>query len=520
MKIIFPRLVVCCILAFLWQTSTAQSLDSLAQAGLAVELQAGLTDKDAAPFWMRSNQYGNTTPEGFSGSLILQAFRHYQTQGAGPTTQEISPKKWDWGFGFEADLQLAKKNQIQLIDAHFKLRFAMLALKVGRSKDVMGLNGDSLLTSGNFALSGNALGIPKLEISIPEYYRIPWFGGLFSIKGNFANGFMGASPINPQVFKQDPIQLEVQTYFHQKSIYGRLGRSNWKIQAYAGLNHQVQWGGEKSVYGDAFKLNSLATLWHVLWGIAYGEGDTDIPKSKIGNHLGSIDLALGYDFGRINMLVYRQNFYEVGAISKLANIKDGLNGIALTNKNYSREQRNFNWERVLVEFFYSKDQAGYPWSKPTKSGDEDYYNNYYYEDGWSYKQQGLGTPLIIPAHSAAKGQAHSPGDFFISNRVIAAHFGIKGHVRRWQVRSKISYARHYGTFATSEYGKTTGLISHPPHEERFSPKAQLSSYLRVERRFFTRTGLGATLALDQGGMLPASFGAIIHFKHYFRGLLR
>src|SRR5690606_38926974 len=101
--------------------------------------------------------------------------------------------------------------------------------------------------------------------------------------------------------------------------------------------------------------------------------------------------AFSYDWDQIQLMAYRHNFYDVGAISKLANIADGLNGVSVTNKKYNTADKNWDWDKLLFEFFYSKDQAGYPWSTRTASGDEDYYNNYYYTEGWSYKKQCIGS---------------------------------------------------------------------------------------------------------------------------------
>src|SRR5690606_22632502 len=323
-----------------------------------------------------------------------------------------------------------------------------------------------------------ALGVPMLDLRIPEYYRLPWWGGLFSFKGNFANGYMGKMPIDTGLYTNhtpDPLP----TLLHQKSLYGRLGKPHWRLNLYGGINHQVQWGSENEVYGNNYTLNASQTLWYVLWGKPYGT--ESIPKSKLGNHGGSVDLGFSYDWDNIQLMAYRQNFYDVGAISKLANIADGLNGVTLTNKQYNKSKRNWDWQKLLFEFFYSKNQAGYPWSTPTKSGDEDYYNNYYYTEGWSYKRQGIGTPLIVPAHTAKEGQAHDPIDYFISNRVVAGHLGARGRIYQWNVSGKLTYAKHYGTFSTSIHGKSTGQIWHQPYGETFVPVSQLSAYLQGER---------------------------------------
>src|SRR5690606_8811869 len=418
--------------------------------------------------------------------------------------------------GLEARTNVGSTTQVQLIDAHVKVRYAMFEAKLGRTKDVMGLNGDTLLSSGNFAVSGNALGIPMLDIRIPEYYRLPWWGGLFSFKGNFANGLMGEIPIAANQFLVPTDKYTHPTLLHQKSLYGRIGKPHWRLNLYGGINHQAQWGSEKKVYGDSYTLNNVETLWYVFWGKAYGGGNIPIPRSKLGNQLGSIDLGLSYDWDDVQLMAYRQNIYDVGAISKLANIADGLNRITLTNKQFNKTYKNWDRHKLLLELFYSKNQAGYPWSKRTASGDEDYYNDYYYKGGWSYKRQGMGTPLIVPAHTVKEGQAHDPYDYFISNRVVAGHIGVRGRISQWAIVSNMTLAKHYGTFSTSIHGKSTGSIRHTPYPETFVPVSQFSAYLQGERELKNSLFLGIRVALDQGQLLDNSVGGQVSLRKLFR----
>lgn len=516
-KHVFYLLAVSYCLHFTQNKLLAQEVvtDSVSNKGISVELLGGYVNSKSVPFWMRSNQYGSVPLEGGSGSLVVRAYQEYKNPGEWRGKSYNEDSNWDWGYGLEGRANIGNRFQGQLIDAHVKLRFAMFEARLGRSKDVMGLNGDTLLTSGNFAVSGNALGVPKFEISIPEYYRLPWFEGLISFKGNFANGYMGEYEMNPASFLTTATDYRLHTYLHQKSLYIRLGRENRPLQLYGGFNHQAQWGGESERYGEAFDLNFLQTLTYVTIGKAYGARGNPIPRSKIGNHQGSIDLGAEYNFGNLSLMVYRQNIYDVGALSKLANIKDGLNGITLTNNNYRKSGKNADWAKILVEFFYSKDQAGYPWSKPTASGDEDYYNNSEYLEGWSYKDVGIGTPLITAANSARDGQAHFPGDFFISNRVVAGHVGVKGFLYGWSVFSKLTLSRHFGTFATSEYGKSTGGNFHTPHSEMFEPVTQFSSVIQAERKIMNNTYVGGTFALDQGKLLYSGSGLILNIRRTF-----
>src|SRR5690606_14422157 len=156
-----------------------------------VSLLAGYTSNEVVPFWMRSNQFGSIPLEGASGGLLVRAAKNYTYQGEWTDRGEKPVSNWDWGYGLEARTNMGSTTKVQLIDAHVKARYAMFEAKLGRTKDVMGLNGDTLLSSGNFAVSGNALGVPMWDLCIPEYYRLPWWDGLLSFKGNVANGYMG-----------------------------------------------------------------------------------------------------------------------------------------------------------------------------------------------------------------------------------------------------------------------------------------------------------------------------------------
>ena len=71
----------------------------------------------------------------------------------------------------------------------------------------------------------------------------------------------------------------------------------------------------------------LSTYFYVITGKRYNNGF--IEATRLGNHIGSVDLGLEYEFDKIKLLIYRQNFYEAGALAYLANIQDGLNGISI-----------------------------------------------------------------------------------------------------------------------------------------------------------------------------------------------
>ncbi len=116
-------------------------------------------------------------------------------------------------------------------------------------------------------------------------------------------------------------------------------------------------------------------------------------RNRIGDHLGSIDLGFEYDFKNIRLLAYRQNLYDAGALYHFANIRDGLNGLSLTNTNYNN--RGFQWRKILVEVLYTKNQAGEFWSPLDQLRMMKIIiimNNIL--QGWSYKGLGIGNPFI------------------------------------------------------------------------------------------------------------------------------
>lgn len=473
-----------------------------------IESQTIGTTDGIVPFWMRSNQFGSVPLSGLSQSFIGRAHKEFSPLPSKDSTDKRR-KLLDWGFGFEGRANLGKGSNLQLIEAYAKARIGIFNVIAGRSKNVMGLNGDTALSVGNFALSGNAPGVPRIEISIPDYYSIPVLNGLFSVKGNILHGWLGKkniqNPVNSRFYYQN-------TFFHQKSLYVRIGKPNWKFKMHGGFNHQAYWGSEKEIFGPSFKLSDFETFKYVLLGKVY-----DAPgyyTSKIGNQLGSLDIGAEYDFENFNVMIYRQNFYDVGALSKLANIKDGLTGVTLTNRNFNKTTGIFKWKKLLVELFYSKDQAGYPWSKPTKSGDENYYNNFYYKSGWSYMKMGMGNPLITTRYDIKSGQ-EIRNEYFVNNRVVAFHLGMEGAIKDWEILTKLTYSNNYGTFGTSEYGHSLGGFVHENRGAVFDKANQFSFYLEGMKPFKNGINGGFATFFDQGKLLDNSFGLLLKLRKSF-----
>jgi hypothetical protein len=463
-----------------------------------VQTLGGYTTPGHVPFWLRSNHFGSIPIDGASLSFIGSARKDYD---------QSKDKFFDWGASFEGRANLGESSNLTLIEGYGKIRLSIFELRAGRSRQIMGLC-DTTLSSGSFSVSGNNLGIPEVQVSVPDFWIIPGLDQLFAFKGNFAHGWMGNVPMRRWFDEGDTVQIN--TFIHQKSLYGRFGKPSWRLKLYGGFNHQVTWGNEHDFYMYDFELSTISTYLYVITGKRYNNGF--IEATRLGNHIGSLDIGFEYDFNKVRLLVYRQNFYEGGALASLANIQDGLNGLSLTNKKTTR--KNLTWDKLLFEFLYTKNQAGESWSKEYGSPYEGYYNHGEYVNGWSYKGTGLGTPFISTRTDTRQELPSAPEEYFVNNRVLAFHFGCEGSVKNLNYILKTSWSKNYGTYWTTDEEQSTD-IENPGAYGIFGIQEQLSTYLELNREFDNGLNFGFIGAFDIGKLYYHSFGVFLKASKAF-----
>lgn len=458
-------------------------------------LMTGYGGPDQLPFWMRSNQFGSIPPAGFSASLTGSINKQYDN---------LTRKKIDWSIGAEGRLNLGDPVKFILPEGYGKLRYGIIEIKAGRVKEITGLC-DTLLTSGSWSVSGNAPGIPKLEISIPEFVRLPLWDGLFAVKMSYVNGFMG------KWYVKDDYVPKTKSWLIQHTFYLRMGKPSWKLNIYGGFNHQVIWGNERQILGEEYKLSVLETFIYANLAKPYDNGS--IRQMRVGNHLGSIDAGFTYEFENARLFVYRQFIYDAGALYYLANLRDGLSGISITNK--TQAVRNFSWNRILIEFLYTKNQAGETWSPYTASRYENYYNNDNYPAGWCYRGYGIGNPLISSPGTIRHELPGSDFNNFVNNRVIALHGGFDFNLLGWNLLSRLTFSRNYGAYDTAPDGKIYGGENNEALFGIFPVTDQFSGYLRVQHALRNGLMLSLTGALDQGLLYENTFGLMASLSKKF-----
>lgn len=450
------------------------------------QLEAGtyLSTSGVTPFWLRSNQYGIVPLQ--PPILTFRGSAHKEYDSTKNENQKL--RRFDYGYGFWGVANVGKQSGLLLPEAYLKVRYGAFEFYSGRRREIMGLV-DTTLTSGSYIWSGNALPMPKIQVSIPNYTSIIGHG-LISVKGTFAHGW----------FNNDrPFTKHVK--LHQKSFYARLGKNSWKIRMYAGFNHNVQWGGESPFYSidgklpDGFK-NYIYAVIGKRGAITNSPTTSDFDANRIGNHLGTVDIGMDIKLTNVDLFLYRQNIYEDGSLFYLNNITDGLNGISLTFKHTQIIKK------IGFEYLNTSSQGGSIFTlsenaPPELRGADSYFNNGQIRDGWTYKNNIIGTPFIQNYYLNFKIN-NQLKDFFIeNNRIKLVNITVMGNLSKdlsFGLRSSIS--TNYGTYI----------------DPTDNPLKQTSTLLSLTKStfYFENTTLNLNLSLDTGSLYTSSFG--IHIR--------
>ena len=482
--------------------SVAQKL--LLNNKYSVESSLFLSTSDRLPFWLRSNQYGEVPLE----SQFLQLVAEMQHEYDSTFNKSRKLNKFSYGYGARAIVNVGKVNQFRLTEGFAKVRYGPFEFYGGRRREIVGLV-DTTMTSGSYIWSGNALPLPKVQVSIPNY--TPILGdGLLSIKGSFAHGWFGSTD-------------SVKNYFlHQKTFYARLGKPSWKVKIYGGFNHQVQWGGRPTNPFFDKRTNQTITSFpsdfknylNVVTGVSLNkdgasEGGTNgVPYNeafnRAGNHLGTLDLGfeLINRFG--DFLIYRQNIYDDGSLFYLNNIQDGLLGISYTPKN-PNVSKNLIIKKINFEYLNTTNQGGSSPKGggaliPELRGRDNYFNNSLYVDGYTYAHNTIGTPFIMPISSY--NQLLEPS---VANS-INSNYHLFNRVKSSNIRLLASSGSKLDLSLRYSYFITLGHYSYPVR------KNQHSFAYRILYQGNNNIKYLLAVSFDNGSLSKNQIGTMISIK--------
>jgi hypothetical protein len=446
----------------------------------SVELQAIASDAGATPFFLSRLQYGAIPLDNPGVVAIVRNGKNYNLK-----------KKYDWKYQVQATGWAGKQNDFWLTEAYVSGRRGNWELWAGRRKEVYGL-GDTVMTSGFYAWSGNAVPIPKIQFGTRDY--VDFAKGHLGIFMTFAHGWL-----DNQTGLLDGL-------LHQKTLYGRLGRRTALINFYGGLNHQVMWGGH---YQNGFSFGKgLNTFYYV---VTLSKERTIVPIDpnapdteygyQYGGHLGSIDFLLKIQPEWGNISIYKQTAWETGRIFKLITANDGITGISL-HLNRTKLLQN-----IIFEYIYTANQGQYPsgLSKlfnlrdPHANEIENNFNNTH--GSWRYLDRGIGTPFVINDKESINRNNNS--FYFTLNAVKAYYIGLQGLLPEnlyWKLRAAYSLhtAPRYPGFPIRDYNG-------------FIPQTSLG--LQVSKNVYENLNFQAEIGYDQGERVNNTLGMKLGVKY-------
>ena len=427
-----------------------------------------------SPFWLQTNRNGSVAVAPHSGNLLLGIYK--------PAT---CPKRWfDYDFALSITGQLQSPNQIafpkvnRTLSAYSNLAYAHVRLYIfditAGIQPVQWGAPDSELTSGGLLFSNNAHPIPKVSVGIDRWTAFPGLYGYVEIRGGISNMWM-----------VDNVYIN-KAMIHHKWVGGKIG-GKFPINLSYEFHHVAQWGGYSPVYGDLG--NNWNAFLNALLVKSGGAMDTDQINAQ-GNHIGSQILALDIKGKKWKVSAYWQNIFEDGPIEFIGfgmNNPDGLWGINITQQYWPFVSS------LTYEFIQTTDQSGPFHDKDgfIFGGNDSYYKNSIYQNGWNYWYRTIGNPFITsPIYN-------TDGTIYTLNNRIKAHFiGVKGDIYGYKYRVICSHVNNYGTY------------HHPIESQNTAFLLECSKH--VEKAW--GLDFGVSLAGDVGNQFGNQFGAMVTIR--------
>lgn len=460
--------------SFLTNISYSQSLP-----GWSLEFNNynAYTARGEVPFWFHSNQYGIYDQN--SSNLILSL----------DTQKRIHEDAWlDYGLGIETIGRISDHSDAFFNQLYLELKIDFLNIYTGKKKWRDGL-WTSDLSLGSMVWSSNAATMPKLMLYMPEFVSVPWTKDYLAFKAYLAHGWF-----EDHRFVKD-------TYLHEKAFYLKLMPHDFFAHGYIGAIHNVQWGGTHPTLG---KLPQGADdFGRVFLGKSAEAGRSPGGEvvNALGNTVGAYEAMLELNFNSIDIQAYRQLFIETSVSADFRSPWDGIWGLKLNlQKAGSAWIKQFIWEHVNTK----KQNA-----KPGEEiGADQYYANFLYRDGWTYKGRILGLPLVTLREADGRKR-------IINNIILAHHFGFEGIVPISFIENPISY-KVLATYSRN-YGRTTNCSNDFCDEGadnplRTSRRDQYYTQFLLDYKPSKKIRIWGAAGADFGE-LPDEFGLFLGFSY-------
>lgn len=419
-----------------WPLPMAQPDTCRDSLSYIVSISATAGSGTYSAFWMQSGEHGCEAISPYSGALRAAIIK--------PATR---PNRW-FDYDGAVDLQgtvhsnLPVREELmpagrfpiyQTRNGNFIVRqcYGHLRLYIfDGSIGVLPLTDgmDVPLSSGSLLFSNNAPAIPMIRIGIERWTAIPGLYGYMEIKGGVVHAWMSDYMCVPH------------TKLHYKWAGLQLG-GKLPVNVSYEFHHAAQWGG----YLDGEDLgNSWSAYKHIFLARNGGGNSYNESYGFQGNHIISQQLAVTAKGEGWNVKAYWQNLGEVNYhfIGTAQNIADGRWGVCAT-------QQVWPYIHTLtMEYVCTTDQSGplHDQDGIIYAGNERYYYNFIYMQGWNYYLRTIGTPLITsPLYN------NNDLPYTLNNRIQAWHVGIGGDIYGYRYRLMGTYVRNYGYYVRNDW---------------------------------------------------------------------
>lgn len=447
-----------------------------------------------APFWMHTNQNGRISSSPFSGGLDLYIEKK--------ATQH--ERWWDYDFAIDVTGELHSRHHgnqqmdglrtfphiqgkkagfyVNKMYAHARLLFVditagVVPIEACNPEDHLGLS------VGDFLFSGNAPAMPLVRIGIDQYTAIPGLFGYLEARGGIAHAWA-----------TDNVYIK-NSFIHYKFIGGRLG-GRLPVNISYEIHHAAQWGGHSPYYGDLG--NDLSSFKNIL--LAHPGGTMYNDQYNVqGNHLISQLISVIAKGNGWRVSLSWQNFIDDDFmfIGSGKNLPDGL---------WSIRAEQIRWPFIsALEFEYlgTTDQSGQTMLQDglVLAGNDNYYRNAVYRNGWNYYLRTMGTPFITSPLYNTKGEIMT-----MNNRTKTWHLGMRGNIFGFRYRLLASHSRNYYPYDSKQdyYAESSRNIALMAEVSKTIPKAWgLEFSIRAAGDIGTQFGnsFGAMISIKKQGVL-------------------
>lgn len=414
-----------------------------------------------APFLLQSNRNGDISAEQYSGNVAVYI-------GKRPT----KPHRW---FDYDFAVSWSGRIDNRSMTCYFNQLYAHLRLYIfditaGITPYIHGPQAPELSTGG-MLFSTNAHPIPRITLGIEQYTAFPGLYGFVEVKGGITHGWFADN-----VFVS-------KSYLHHAFAGARL-LGNLPVNVAYEFHHVAQWGGYSPVYGN------LGNDWNAFRNAVLAKSGGSMPNDQLnaqGNHIGWQILSVDLKGDNWKATAYWQNIFEDGPVrflSQTMNRSDGLWGLHISQN---------AWPFIngfTYEFLNTTDQSGPYHDRDgfVYGGNDSYFRNSIYQNGWNYFQRTIGTPYITSPIYNQDGSTQT-----LNNRVKTHFAGLTGDIYGWNYRFIAAYTRNYGQYNYPLNSDNTALL------------------LEVSKCFEKAWGIEVSLSLaaDFGTQFGNQFGAML-----------